>query len=150
MTRNNSIWTRLLTSLGVFAVVVGLAGGVRAQQSEQMIGICYYNPFSDSRKSGSTIYVGELFRGIPHDNDSVREKKMNERNKEFLSRIRRKDPDTTIPPSVCNDCNLCGWTSSYESYVLFIANSDVVKSDPGYVRNYITAYAHGSGSINML
>ena len=90
MTRNNSTWTWLLTSLGAFALAAVLAGGARAQD-EMLSGFCTSEyPFGNSDLPGSTLYLSAIFEGIYY------EKLFPEWARGFLSSIRRKYPAANV------------------------------------------------------
>ena len=102
MTRNNPTWTWYLISFGVFLVLVGLAGSVRAQIDLDKIlpGYChaeYLDPdLVQPQGSGGTVYWGAIFEGD--------RRQQSERTKEFLSIIRSRYPDATASPDNWDIC----------------------------------------------
>ena len=99
MTRNNPTWTWYLISLGVFAVLVGLAGSVRAQD-EILPAYCRAEYSSSDlvqrQGSGGTVYLSAIFEG--------NRGQYPEWEQGFLSSIRTKYPDATISPKNWDIC----------------------------------------------
>ena len=79
--------------MGVFAVLVGLAGSARAQVDldEILLGYCRAEYWS-----GGTVYFGAIFEGD--------RRQQSERDKEFLSIIRSRYPDATTSPDNWDIC----------------------------------------------
>lgn len=110
MTRNNSTWTWLLTSLGIFALAAVLAGGARAQE-EFLGGICTsehpFSKFVRQQGPGGTVYLSAIFEGIYYKNNLLLHDKQNtEWTRGFLSSIRRKYPGATISSEAFRRCSL--------------------------------------------
>ena len=131
MTRNNSTWTWLLTSLGAFALAAVLAGGARAQ-GIMLPGFCPSEfPASDRVRRqgpGGTAYLSAIFEGIYYENDSLQDKQQTEWDREFLSSIRRKYPGATISPETFERCSL--YSFKRDDYLYYV---NIVE---GFVREF--------------
>ena len=107
MTRNNSTWAWLLTSLGVFAVVVGLVGGVRAQDDLQP-GWCKSEirpSRGGDRAPNTTVYFSAVFEGVNPERGAPPYEKW---DREFVSAIRMRFPDAALPEYLGRGAN-AGW-----------------------------------------
>ena len=112
MTRNNSIWTRLLTSLGVFAVVVGLAGDVRAQD-DLLPGWCKSEirpSRGGDRVPNTAVYISAIFEAVYRRGAAQNEKW----DREFVSAIRMRFPDAALPEYLGRGAH-AGWRCTLNS-----------------------------------
>ena len=130
MTRNSPTWTWYLIRFGVFLVLVGLAGSVRAQD-EFFAGICRSEHIDSDvvrqQGPGGTVYLSAIFEGIYYKGSPLHDKQNAEWNQAFLSSIRGKYPDATVSPQDWGRCGLYSSEQGDRLYYISLMIEDIIR-----------------------